>query len=72
MLASQKPEVDRGMDSCWYSVYMFIYGEGFQTVMMTPWKCESKSFKMHMLKNNVFHMIFQSAETWNYILHEGP
>lgn len=51
---------DRCIDSCRYSIFMvifercFIHAPSFQIAMMTPWKCESESFKMHTLKDNVF------------------
>lgn len=40
--------------------------------MSRSWKCESPPFKMHVLEDNVLHLIFHTSNTRDYVLNEGP
>lgn len=71
-------EVDSGLKDSKNNVFAVIYrgGEifpnGFCIAMSRSWKCESSLFKMHMLDDNVLHLIFHSSKTGDYVLNEGP
>lgn len=49
-----------------------INGYGFRIAMSRAWRCKSESFKIHSLKDNVFHLIFHTPKTRDYALYEGP
>lgn len=72
-----KTVVERGIDSCKFSVFMIVYGRGFIhapgfcIAMAKPWKCAANSFKLYVLKDNVFHLIFTTAEIQDRVLFEG-
>ncbi|KAI5652254.1 hypothetical protein M9H77_29441 [Catharanthus roseus] len=53
-------EVDSGLEDGKNNVFAIVYGKGeiyangFQIAMSRAWHCESESFKMHVLEENVF------------------
>lgn len=55
--------VDVGLNECKNSFFAIIYGggliyaQGFRIAMSRAWKCQAESFKMHSLKDSVFHII---------------
>lgn len=71
-------EVDSGLEDNENSVFVVVYrgGEiyaaGFHIAMSRAWHCISESFKMHSLPDNVFHLIFHSFETRDYVLKGVP
>lgn len=73
-LGLSKSSIDKGKDSCKFSVHMiiFFHAPGLRVAMSKPWKCRQESFKMHMLDENMFQLIFQKSETGDWVLYEGP
>lgn len=62
--------------TCKYSVFIVIYGGGtihppsFRSAMLMGRKCETEPFKIHFLKDNVFHLISASSQIRDYVLNE--
>lgn len=70
-------EVNGGTENCKFSVFMVIYGygtihaPGFCIALSKPLKCARESFKMHVLKDNIFHLIFYTSQTRDQVLFAG-
>lgn len=70
--------VDASLEECKNRVFVVIYSGGvinaygFRIAMSMSWKCEYESFKMHILKDDVFLLIFHTSKTRDYVLSEGP
>lgn len=68
-------EVDQGIDSCKYSIYMVPYGGGtlhasrFNAAMSKPWECILGSFKMYVPKDNIF-LVFHKFNSRDLALNK--